>query len=158
MSKRSVVKRIVIGLVVLLALIQLVPYGHSSTNPAVTRQVHWDSPRTAALFKSACQDCHSNLSSWRWYDKIAPASWLVEHDIQDGRRRLNVSEWNRGQPDLEEVLRVIRGGGMPPLQYKLAHSGARLSQQQRDQLARGMAATYKQDPPPIQQDRHGEGD
>jgi hypothetical protein len=37
---------------------------------------------------------------------------------------------------------------MPPLQYKAAHAGGRLSQKQRDALARGIEATYRQDPPP----------
>jgi mono/diheme cytochrome c family protein len=139
---------VVLGVVALALLIQLVPYGRSHGNPPVTRAVRWDSPRTAALFKQACQDCHSNLSSWRWYDQIAPASWLVEHDIQDGRQRLNVSEWNRGQPDVAEVMRAITGGSMPPLQYKLVHAEGRLSKKQRQALAAGIAATYKKDPPP----------
>ena len=148
MSRRHVARG-ALGLVVLLLLIQLVPYGRSHANPPVTRAVRWDSPRTKELFAQACQDCHSNLSSWRWYDDIAPASWLVEHDIEDGRRRLNVSEWNRGQPDLGEVLHAINGGGMPPIQYKVVHAGGRLSSAERAALAKGMAATYRKDPPRV---------
>lgn len=147
MSKRKLLARVAIGLAALLVLIQFVPYGHSRANPPVTRAVRWNSPETAKLFAGACQDCHSNLSDWRWYDKIAPGSWLVQNDIQGGRERLNVSSWNQPQPDVAEVVRQIRSGSMPPLQYKIAHAGGRLSQSQRDALARGFEATYKSDPP-----------
>jgi cytochrome c len=104
---------------------------------------------TAKLFAGACQDCHSNLSSWRWYDRIAPGSWLVQNDIQGGRKRLNVSEWDKPQPDVAEVVRVIEGGSMPPLQYKVIHPSGALSKQQRAALARGFQATYRKDTPPI---------
>jgi mono/diheme cytochrome c family protein len=144
-----VVKRIALGILALLVVIQFVPYGRSHANPPVKRSVRWDSPRTAALFSQACQDCHSNLTDWRWYDSIAPGSWLVQHDVDDGRRRMNVSEWNQPQPSLQEVERVILGGKMPPIQYKLVHAAGRLSQAQRRELARGMAATYKKDAPAI---------
>jgi mono/diheme cytochrome c family protein len=147
MTKRQLLGRAVIGVLALFVLIQFVPYGHSHSNPPVTQAVRWDSPQTATLFAGACQDCHSNLSNWRWYDKVAPGSWLVNNDIQGGRDHLNVSTWDKPQPDLREVLRVIRSGAMPPLQYKVAHASGRLTKSQRDALARGFAATYKKDPP-----------
>lgn len=147
MPKRKLLGRVVAGVIALLLLIQLVPYGHSRANPPVTRAIKWDSAGTARLFAGACQDCHSNLSSWRWYDKIAPASWLVQNDIVGGRNNLNVSQWDRRQPDVAEVVRTIRSGGMPPLQYKIAHVRGRLSQAERDALARGFEATYRADPP-----------
>lgn len=153
MTKRKVSGRIVMGVVALFALIQLIPYGRSHANPPVTKAVRWNSPRTAKLFAQACQDCHSNLSNWRWYDNIAPGSWLVENDIQGGRHNLNVSEWDKPQPDVSEVVQAIESGGMPPIQYKLVHPGGRLSQTQRKQLAEGFVATYKKDPPRIRAGR-----
>jgi mono/diheme cytochrome c family protein len=156
MTKTRLARRGVVALIAFLLLIQLIPYGHSSANPPVTKAVRFDSPQTAKLFAQACQDCHSNLTNWRWYDKIAPASWLVQHDIQDGRGRLNVSEWNRAQPPIDEVVQAIKSGHMPPLQYKLVHAGGRLSKAQADALARGMEATYKKDRPPIAQHDHGD--
>jgi mono/diheme cytochrome c family protein len=147
-TKRKLFPRVAAGLLGFFLLIQLVPYGHSHGNPPVTRAVKWDSPATAKMFAGACQDCHSNLSKWRWYDKIAPGSWLVQNDIDGGRHHFNVSEWNKSQPSVDEVVQAIRSGSMPPLQYKVAHAGGRLSQKQRDALARGIEATYRQDPPP----------
>jgi mono/diheme cytochrome c family protein len=147
MTKRRLGRRIAIGIVALLVLIQFVPYGHSHGNPPVTRAVKWDGPETARLFAGACQDCHSNLSNWRWYDKVAPASWLVQNDIDGGRRHLNFSEWDKPQPDVGEVIDAIARGSMPPLQYKIVHSAARLSQAERARLEHGIRATYAADPP-----------
>jgi mono/diheme cytochrome c family protein len=155
MPKRKLFLRGALALVALLVLIQFIPYGHSRANPPVTRAVVWNSPETAKLFAGACQDCHSNLSNWRWYDKLAPASWLVQNDINGGRKRFNVSEWDKPQPGVQEVVDAIRSGSMPPLQYKVAHASGRLTQRERDALARGIAATYRKDPPPI--GRRGEG-
>lgn len=148
MTRRQLGLRVVLGLVALFALIQLVPYGRGHKNPAVTRAPHWDSPTTARLAEAACMDCHSNLTKWRWYSSIAPGSWLIQNDVNGGRENLNFSEWDKPQPDVSEVLDVIRGGGMPPIQYKLIHAAARLSKSEREQLARGIEATYRADPPP----------
>lgn len=143
--------KIRIGLLVLIAgflLIQLVPYGHAHNNPPVTQAIKWDSPRTEQLFTDACGACHSNLTSWPWDSYIAPASWLVENDVNTGRSILNVSEWDRAQQsEAGEVGEVITGGEMPPLQYKIMHSSARLSDTEKQDLADGFLRTYQQDPP-----------
>ncbi|MBT5773677.1 MAG: cytochrome C, partial [Dehalococcoidia bacterium] len=39
--------------------IQLVPYGRAHSNPPVTGEPAWDSPRTEELVRRACFDCHS---------------------------------------------------------------------------------------------------
>jgi mono/diheme cytochrome c family protein len=147
MTKRRLVARAAIGLIALLALIQPVPYGHSHANPPVTRAARWDSAQTAKLVAGACNDCHSNLTKWRWYSSIAPGSWLIQNDVNGGRNNLNFSRWDQPQPSIDEVVEQIRGGGMPPLQYKLIHADARLSKAERDKLVRGLEATYAVDPP-----------
>ena len=149
MVTRRRVSLILLGLLAVFGLIQLVPYGHAHSNPPVTRAVRWDSPRTAQLVKGACQDCHSNLTDWRWYSNIAPGSWLIQRDVDGGRQRLNFSRWDQPQPDVDEVIRQISRGGMPLLQYKLVHSDARLSAADKRALIAGLKATYAKDPPPL---------
>ena len=149
MLSRKTIGRVLLGIVALLLLIQLVPYGRSHANPPITRAPRWDSLRTQQLVAGACADCHSNLTKWRWYSNVAPASWLVQNDVSGGRRHLNFSEWNKPQPSLAQVIRVIQGGDMPPIQYKLVHPAARLSQAERAALIRGLTATYRNDPPPV---------
>jgi hypothetical protein len=34
-------------------------------------------PEVVEIYKRACYDCHSNETKLKWFDKIAPASWLV---------------------------------------------------------------------------------
>ena len=70
--------------------IQLVPYGRDHTNPPVLAEPAWDAPRTRELFFQACKDCHSNETVWPGYASLAPMSWLVQHDVEEGREHFNV--------------------------------------------------------------------
>jgi mono/diheme cytochrome c family protein len=137
--------RIAGGLVIVLLLIQAVPYGRDHTNPPVRTSPRWDSPQTEALFGRACGDCHSNLTRWPWYTNVAPASWLVQKDVDDGRSKLNLSELGRGGPDIGDIAEAIRGG-MPPFQYTLIHGDASLSSQEKEALIRGLTATLAATP------------
>lgn len=140
--------RVVLAAVAAFALIQLVPYGRAHANPPVRSQPRWDSPRTKALFAQACGACHSNLTSWPSYGNVAPVSWLVQHDVDDGRARFNVSEWRQqAQPEAGDVTEVVRSGEMPPLQFRLIHSEARLSSAEKAALAAGLARTFANSPP-----------
>ncbi|MCX7782465.1 MAG: heme-binding domain-containing protein, partial [Meiothermus sp.] len=81
------------ALALVLLAIQLVPYGRDHQNPPVVAEPPWDSPQTRALFVRACADCHSNQTRWPWYSHIAPVSWLVQRDVEEGRSKLNLSLW-----------------------------------------------------------------
>lgn len=143
-------RRILLALAVLaglLLVIQAVPYGRDHADPAPTRSLRYDTARTAQLVKGACADCHSFDTTWPWYSNVAPVSWLVAKDVTDGRERLNFSRWDQPQPDLQEVLDVVEGGEMPPLQYKLIHAGARLSDAESRQLVAGLRRSWLADPP-----------
>jgi hypothetical protein len=145
MFKKPVMKNIIIVVVILLALfllIQLVPFGHDHTNPAVVSEPNWDSPQTRELAKRACFDCHSNETTWPWYSNIAPVSWLLQKDVNEGRSRFNFSDWqNNYLRDPNEFNRVINGGEMPPPQYRLMHPTARLTDAEKQQLLQGLQAT-----------------
>ena len=129
-----------LALLAMLVVIQIVPYGRNHTNPAITADVAWDSGETETLVRGACFDCHSNETVWPWYCHVAPVSWLVQHDVDEGRRKLNFSEGNLDE--LEEVAEVISEGEMPPWFYKPAHSEAQLSAAQEAALLTGMEATF----------------
>ncbi len=136
-----------LALVGLFMLIQLIPYGRSHTNPPVTQEPAWDSPRTRQLAVSACFDCHSNETRWYWYTNIAPFSWLAQHDVDQGRASLNFSEWNRPQDGAGDVAGVIQDGSMPPWFYRLVHGGSRLTADEKQALIAGLAATFRNSPP-----------
>ena len=92
--KKKIVLGVFIGLIVGGILIQFLPYGHDHTNPPVTAEPQWNSQQTRDLVTRACYDCHSNQTTWPWYSNIAPISWLIQHDVEEGRSRLNFTEWN----------------------------------------------------------------
>ena len=140
-------KKVILGLTALVAagvagflLIQLIPYGHTHTNPAVVQEPNWDSPRTRELAKRACFDCHSNESTWPWYSNIAPVSWLVQHDVEEGRSALNFSDW-RVSRRTEELAEIVLEGEMPPATYLIMHPQAKLSNSEKQELASGLIAT-----------------
>jgi hypothetical protein len=131
--------------VVLFIAIQLVPYGRSShSNPAATSPFRWTDPQAETIARGSCYDCHSNETKWWWATNIAPFSWLVQRDVDEGRAHLNFSEHD-GLPPLEEFQEVVNEGEMPPIQYTLIHPGAKLSDAEKQALIQGyqggMAAT-----------------
>ena len=134
-----------IGLVVIFVGMQLIPIDR--INPPVTREVKWNSIETQVLAQRACNDCHSNQTTWPWDSYIAPPSFLIANHVYDGRRRLNFSEWDQPNADFEEVSRVIKNGEMPLWDYRLMHPTARLTSAQTQQLLDGLQTTFQQDPP-----------
>ncbi|HFC12448.1 MAG TPA: hypothetical protein ENJ56_06350, partial [Anaerolineae bacterium] len=144
---------------------QLVPYGRNHTNPPVVTNIAWDSPETEQLVKAACYDCHSNETIWPWYSNIAPVSWLVQRDTEEGREKLNFSEWSTAQTitlrqvqdddeeeeeareggerenGVDEIVEQIEKGKMPPLIYPITHPNARMSDADRAQLIAGIRAS-----------------
>jgi hypothetical protein len=130
---------LIAGLIVLGLLIQLIPYGHDHTNPPVNAEPNWDSPETRALAQRACFDCHSNQTRWPWYSNIAPASWLVYHDVTEGRMHINFSDWNRiDEQHVDEFQKVFKEHSMPPSQYLLLHPEAKLSPEENQRLLDGL--------------------
>jgi hypothetical protein len=148
LPSRRVLKLALLAGLALLLLIQVVPYGHAHSNPPVTRAAKWPPGPGQQIAEAGCYDCHSNLTGWRWYSNVAPASWLVQHDVEDGRSALDFSEWDKPQPDASEVAGMVTSGEMPPLQYRLIHPAARLSSAERKQLAAAIVRLYATDPPP----------
>lgn len=133
--------RLLLGALALFALIQLVPYGREHANPPVVKEPSWDQPATRALAVRACFDCHSNQTKWPWYSSVAPMSWLVQDHIDEGRRKLNFSEWQRTYKHADDAAEELREGEMPLPSYTLLHPEARLSPAEKSALEHGLQAT-----------------
>ncbi len=96
-------------------------------------------PAVAKLLRGACYDCHSNETVWPWYSQVAPISWLLSSDVDEGRRELNFSAWSTYDPKrqakkLRETAKEIDENDMPPWYYVLAHADAKLSDAERATL------------------------
>jgi cytochrome c551/c552 len=123
------IRIIVIVVIAVLIGIQFIPV--SGTNPPVTGEIK--APENVMqVLRNSCYDCHSNESLWPWYSKIAPVSWLVVSDVNEGREYLNFSEWEsysiqEKAEDLEEIWEDVEEGEMPLWYYLPLHPEARLS-------------------------------
>ncbi len=147
---KSKLKWIFGALVVAFVLLQLT--NPARTNPPVVSDLmatNAPPPSVAALLHAACYDCHSYETKWPWYSRIAPASWLVASDVNEGRHHLNLSDWPATRPDwqvrrLENMSEEIESGEMPPKKYTLIHADARLTDSQRKTLTDWLDAQAEQ--------------
>lgn len=137
---------LLLGPLVLLMVLQLVPFGRDHSAPPDRQKVAWDSPRTLELAKRACFDCHSNQTRWPWYSHVAPVSWRIQDHVQEGRAEINFDAFNPADKDVAEAAgetaEVVQKHEMPPFDYKLAHPEARLSDAERKELAAGLERTF----------------
>ena len=145
----TIARGIATGLTVaaaLFAAIQFVPYGHRHTNPPAGKAVAWDSPRTLELARRTCFNCHSNETSWPWYASVAPVSWKIQRHVDEGREKLNFTAFEPGQQRVARAAgkawRELSEGDMPPGDYLLMHPEARLDAAEKQELVRGLKATF----------------
>jgi cytochrome c len=87
---------------------------------------------TKTVLVTKCADCHSSETRWPVYARIAPGSWLIERDIVEARKKMDLSRWEQMPTDKQQVLTAkifeeAKSGDMPPLQYRLLHWTAKLS-------------------------------
>lgn len=132
--------------VLVLSLSQFVPYGREHTNPPDGTPASFNSPVTEDLARRACFDCHSNRTRWPWYASIAPISWRIQHHVVEGRERLNFTAFDATTETMADAAgeagESVTKGEMPPKDYLLMHSEARLTPAESATLARGLDATF----------------
>ena len=124
-----VVKWAALAFCVAFIAIQLVPV--SRTNPPVQGEFR-GSTEVVPVLRRACYDCHSNETVWPWYSRVAPLSWIIAHDVNEGRAVLNFSTWDqlsaaKQAEAIKESWEEIAEGKMPTWYYVALHPEARLS-------------------------------
>ena len=99
----------------------------------------------ATEIRAACYDCHSDETRWPLYSRIAPVSWLIASDVNEGRKHLNLSEWPaepaRAAKQLDRINEVIDYREMPLKKYTVLHPDANLSDAQRKEVLDWTGAT-----------------
>lgn len=121
-------------LIIFLVVIQLIPV--PKDNPPISSPLQV-SAQVDMVLRRSCYDCHSHETSWPWYSRIAPISWLVAWDVIEGRDHLNFSIWgeypaNRQAKLFREIRETVDEGEMPPLQYLPTHPDAGLSEAEKN--------------------------
>ena len=116
------------------------PWGNlreNSSSPAAILADGAVPGQVRTILAQKCGDCHSNNTRWPPYSRVAPISWLVEHDVVTGRKHLNFSIWEKYGTDaridlLSKVGSQLRQEKMPLRGYLLFHPEARLSAAERE--------------------------
>jgi cytochrome c len=112
------------------------PFGNPRVEPAKgpgTLLHNANMPASAkAVLVAKCADCHSSETRWPVYSWVAPGSWLIERDIVEARKKMDLSRWEEMPAEKQDVLMAkivqeAKSGDMPPLQYVALHWDARLS-------------------------------
>jgi hypothetical protein len=129
-----------VGFLGVALVIQALSVGQPRTNPAVQQDAPWPDARSRGIAVGACYDCHSNQTRWPAYSAIAPMRWLVVRDVRRGREALNFSDWAEYGNEADDAAETVADGSMPPLQYRLLHSGARLSDEDKQLLIAALDA------------------
>jgi hypothetical protein len=128
-------------LVTLAVLIQFVPVDRSNQPETAPLQAP---PEVMLVLERSCFDCHSQDTLWPWYARIAPVSWLVAHDVHEGRKHLDFSSWANlpavDRDELrEEIGEEVSEGEMPPRSYTWLHRDAVLTDADLAALRRWIA-------------------
>jgi hypothetical protein len=136
-ARRRLLRRLAVVAAALFVAAQFVPV--PNTNPPTETEVPAPA-EVREVLRRACYDCHSNETVWPWYARVAPASWLLAWDVNEGREHLNFSTWNRlndadRQHAFEEIQEEVESGAMPLPIYLPLHPEARLSDQDKVILA-----------------------
>jgi len=109
-----------------LIIIQFLPV--ERTNPQVMNKINAPD-KVMKIMEKSCFDCHSNETKWPWYSYVAPISFLVIHDVEEGREYLNFSEWGNYPFDKQNNLKVqiweeVEQDKMPLNLYTFTHPNA----------------------------------
>lgn len=121
-------KKILLFVLVIVVGIQFIPV--QRTNPRVVYDFNGPA-EVEAILRRSCYDCHSYETEWPWYSYVAPVSWLVVHDVEEGREHLNFSEWEALQNMVwihSKIHAEVAEGKMPMEIYLLMHSDAKVTE------------------------------
>lgn len=132
-----------VATVIVFGVIQAIPYGRNHTNPAPTGEPKWANAETRDILVAACYDCHSDRVKYPGYASIAPISWTVQNHVEEGRSKVNFSEFATNRRGFDDVIEVIRDGSMPPGYFTAfgRHPQAKLTPRQIDTVIAGLQQT-----------------
>lgn len=113
--------------------------------PDPVQKVQYNAPpEVRQVLERRCYTCHSDQPKLAWFDQLAPAYWLVAHDVHTARARLNFDALGAKplaaqRAVLYEAVNQVQLGNMPLASYRLAHPHSEMTPEEtkvlRDWLA-----------------------
>jgi exonuclease VII small subunit len=146
----AILKKIMIGLLVALVVIQFIRPAkniHTEAMPQDIATVYPMPDSVHHILQVACYDCHSNNTRYPWYTDIQPVAWWLNDHVKEGKQELNFSEFGsfttkRKVKKLQKIVHEVEDGGMPLDSYTWIHKDAVLSADEKKMLiewAKGLA-------------------
>lgn len=136
-------KKILIGLLVVLVLIQFFrPEKNNSNDLTHDVSTKYKVPEEVShILRVACNDCHTNKTNYPWYAQMQPVAWWLNDHVTEGKEHLNFSNFTQlpiavQNHKFEEVIEVIDENEMPLESYTYLglHPEARLTEDQKTAL------------------------
>lgn len=131
MSRRRIVLATALVFGASLALARVHPFGDAGldTASAPPSEIHLSASipsEVSPILITKCADCHSTQTHTPLYGHLAPISWLMERDILEGRKHLNLSHWDSYPENQQQTLKAkiaqeTKAHEMPLLQYRMIH-------------------------------------
>ncbi|MBS1666369.1 MAG: heme-binding domain-containing protein [Bacteroidetes bacterium] len=133
------VKKIALAVGAAFIGIQFIQPAHNKSGqvmPADFTKVYVVPSNVQNILQNACYDCHSNNTNYPWYSNIQPMAWMMKRHIDNGKEKLNFSEFGiystrRQISKLKGITNQIKGNEMPLSSYKAMHTKENLSKEEK---------------------------
>ena len=134
-----VLKKIALGLLIILVLIQFIPGRINRNGQTLTTDIvnnYQIPPEVHSVLKKACYDCHSNNTHYPWYARVQPFRLLLDRHVRLGKEELNFSEYGayskkKQYNKLRSIAESLEEGTMPLKSYQLMHADAKLNETEK---------------------------
>lgn len=132
----KMVKRIFIGFVVIIIVIQFIQPVRNTSGQVVPQSfidTFQPNDTIVKLLANSCFHCHSNNTKYPWYTNIQPVGWLMAKHINDGKDELNFDDLaalsnRRRNSKFKSIAEQIQQDEMPLKSYLLIHRNAALNE------------------------------
>lgn len=134
------IKKITLAVAILLVGLQFVPMEkNDSGNKEFDITTNYQVPEhVATILQGACNDCHSNSTTYPWYSKVQPVGFWLNSHTNEGKEHLNFSEFTSlplrvQNHKFEEIVEMVENKEMPLPSYTYMglHPEANLSDAER---------------------------
>lgn len=137
------IKKITLVIAILLVGLQFVPMekNESGTTNFDLAKGYAVPDHVSTILQGACNDCHSNTTTYPWYSKIQPVGFWLNSHTNEGKEHLNFSDFTSlplrvQNHKFEEIVEMVESKEMPLPSYTYLglHPEAKLTDAQRQQL------------------------